>query len=305
MELVDNAEVLLCDPITATLQEATKNYPKARLFSDYTSFIKAQPEAVIIASPSALHKTQIVQALQAGVAVFAEKPVGINLAEAAEVVAAANESMSIFKVDYSYIYTEWARYLERNSDHLGQLMHIDMTFLNAYSPGSSWAFRKDLAGGGCLLDLGVHFIHLLHYLLKEELTVDKASLYQKQTRYTQAQEGVEDFAAISLSSTSCKSIQLKTAWNAHIGSGAEIRVEVIGELGRIQITNVDKSFESFALSHFRRTEKVAEHREEGDWQKGAVQDWMRKVALYEKANEEELKLTLSTASVLESAYASA
>src|SRR3712207_8371301 len=42
---------------------------------------------------------------------------------------------------------------------------LDLTFHNAYGPDAAWFYDKRAAGGGCVMDLGVHLVDLALWLL--------------------------------------------------------------------------------------------------------------------------------------------
>jgi predicted dehydrogenase len=46
------------------------------------------------------------------------------------------------------------------SGELGRVFAVDLVFHNAYGPDKPWFYDPELAGGGCVMDLGVHLVDL-------------------------------------------------------------------------------------------------------------------------------------------------
>jgi 1,5-anhydro-D-fructose reductase (1,5-anhydro-D-mannitol-forming) len=128
-----------------------------------------QVDAVYVATPVALHAPQSIAALKAAKHVLCEKPVGMNYAEASEMVRVAQESGKILGVSYyrrTYPKVQRARELIAQGV-IGQPVLAEANQHSA-SPahGSfrSWLLDPKLAGGGPLFDVASHRIDLLNYL---------------------------------------------------------------------------------------------------------------------------------------------
>lgn len=92
----------VCDP-SAAMVDATRSIAPGAMSTDtLEQLLDTGPDGVLIATPSALHAKQAVQTLDSGVAVFCQKPLGINAAEVASVVAAARRNDRLLGVDFSY-----------------------------------------------------------------------------------------------------------------------------------------------------------------------------------------------------------
>ena len=77
--------VAVADPAPEMIAEALAVAPGARAVADLDAMLALAPDGVVIATPSALHAEQSIRALDAGVAVFCQKPLGRDAAEAAAV----------------------------------------------------------------------------------------------------------------------------------------------------------------------------------------------------------------------------
>src|SRR3954447_17544970 len=88
----DVAEIVaITDPMEETFFAAAEHAPKARRFTNPNELfnIALDLDAIVIATPSAQHAEQCAAALNRGLAVFCQKPLGRNAAEVCEVIDAA------------------------------------------------------------------------------------------------------------------------------------------------------------------------------------------------------------------------
>ena len=128
-----------------------------------------QVDVVYVATPVALHAPQTIAALKAAKHVLCEKPVGMNYAEASEMVRVAQESGKILGVAYyrrTYPKVQRARELIAQGA-IGQPVLAEAN-QHSGSPAQgsfrSWLLDPKLAGGGPLYDVASHRIDLLNYL---------------------------------------------------------------------------------------------------------------------------------------------
>ena len=160
--------VCIADPSEECIREAEKLVKTCRHTTSFDEMI-ADPEvdAVVIATPSALHMQQAVNAFEAGKAVFCQKPLGRNAEEVRAVVEAAQRVNKLLGADFSYRYTAAFKEILPiiRSGELGKIFAVDLKFHNAYGPDKPWFYDMKLAGGGCVLDLGIHLIDLMLYAL--------------------------------------------------------------------------------------------------------------------------------------------
>jgi predicted dehydrogenase len=98
--------VAIADPSPDNAAEAAKLAPRARIVGSLDDLLGQGLDAVVIATPSALHAAQSIRALEAGAAVFCQKPVGRSAAEVQAVVDAARAADRLLGVDLSYRCTE-------------------------------------------------------------------------------------------------------------------------------------------------------------------------------------------------------
>jgi len=126
-------------------------------------------DAAIITTPNKYHEPAAVAALEAGHDILLEKPLAHTLESAERIAKVADETGQICMVGYYHRFLTVCEILKSyvDRDHLGEIRHIDATYVRRRGiPGhGSWYTSNEIAGGGVLLDIGVHTIDLLLYLL--------------------------------------------------------------------------------------------------------------------------------------------
>ena len=128
----------------------------------------ADPEirTVILAVPNNFHKPLSIQAMQAGKNVICEKPVMLNAAELEEVMAVAKETGRQFSVHQNRRWDKDFLIVKKiiEDGTIGKPFYIESRVQGSKGIPGDWRCVKE-AGGGMLLDWGVHLIDQLMYLV--------------------------------------------------------------------------------------------------------------------------------------------
>ena len=172
--VADECEIVaVCDVKPAALAKAKDmlGLPDDRLFTDYKELIDSGLcDAVDICTPNYLHCPIAKYALNAGLGVSIEKPVGMSYAEVKEVDELAREKGLPVFVCFSWRHKATLRYLKdlATEGEIGDLIHV---YINCIKDSAlwkgrrfEWRFDKEQAGTGVLCDLGSHMIDLLAWL---------------------------------------------------------------------------------------------------------------------------------------------
>ncbi|MFL5926971.1 MAG: Gfo/Idh/MocA family protein [Gaiellaceae bacterium] len=222
-------------------------------------------DGIVIATPSALHAEQAIAAFERGLAVFCQKPLARTADEARRVVAAARSADRLLAVDLSYRHVrafQAAREVVRSGD-LGEIVAAELVFHNAYGPDKAWFRDPSLAGGGCLIDLGIHLVDLALWTLGD-LAVDDVRL---------AGAPVEDYASARLGP-----VAIACSWNLHAGADAVIAARFHGRDGGAEVTNVGGSFYDFRCDRLRGTRREPLVDARDDWMGRAAVVWAERLA---------------------------
>ncbi|MGR3570876.1 Gfo/Idh/MocA family protein [Brevirhabdus sp.] len=271
----------LADSDAQVLALSAAAHPLAAQGSTLDDLLALQPEGVVIATPSALHAAQTIAALDAGVAVFCQKPLGRNAAETAAAVEAAQRADRLLMTDLSYRYTAAVRAVadEIRSGRLGEVQAVDLTFHNAYGPDKPWFRDRALAGGGCVIDLGVHLVDLALWLLGWPAVRCTASHLRAGGRaLAEDAAAVEDFAFATLETRAGVPLRLACSWNLPAGCDAVIGVDVYGTGGGVAVRNVGGSFYDFEAYRFDGCDRHRMSAPPDDWGARAALDWAGRLA---------------------------
>jgi predicted dehydrogenase len=157
-------------------------------FTDYHKLLKEPTiDAVIIALPTHLHASCAISAAEQGKHVFLEKPIAGNLEEGNKILSVARKNNVKLMVGYPSRFD--SSYLDikkkMESGVLGDIQTAHAVniasgpFLhradrNIPLPVPEWWFKKELTGGGALMDLGSHMINLTRWYFGE---VNNAKAY--------------------------------------------------------------------------------------------------------------------------------
>jgi len=153
--------VALCDVNEERVKAlaAEKNVPQT--FTDYQTMLNTvKPDITVIATPNIFHKPMALAALQAGSNVLCEKPLALSHADAKEMMDLAAANGLTLTVGSHYRWSDAIRAAKAQADagFFGEIYAVRTVWHRRSGiPGyGSWFTRKELAGGGSLLDIGIH-----------------------------------------------------------------------------------------------------------------------------------------------------
>ncbi|WP_420140098.1 Gfo/Idh/MocA family protein [Sphingomonas sp.] len=304
----DAIEVIaISDPSEEMTREAIARAPAARIVPSLEALLALRPDGVVIATPSALHAEQSIQALAAGVAVFCQKPLGRNAGEVAAVVDAARRADRLLGVDLSYRFTAGMQRIVEliRSGELGEIFAIDLTFHNAYGPGKDWFFDRAASGGGCVIDLGVHLVDLALWAMDFPALAGPVQATLLQHARPLPEGAVEDYATASFqlaSGASGASVRLACSWNLHAGQEAEIGAIFYGTNGAAALRNVNGSFYDFTAERHRGTQRELLVGPPDAWGGRAAANWAVQLAAGSRFDPESARL-IESARILDAIYA--
>ncbi len=267
--------------------EGLKLSPHAALFSSFDELLRHDLDGVVIATPNRFHAEQAVAALEQGLAVFCQKPLGRNAFETRRIVETARAADCLLGVDLSYGAIPAMQTINKlvESGALGKIFAVDAKFHNGYGPDKSWFYDYSTSGGGCVLDLGVHLLDLaLRPLGFPHISRVQSSLFAGGESLQKGAQQVEDYAVATIETAHHTVVNLSCCWNLSIGREAEISVAFYGTHGGAALRNVGGSFYDFVAERFNRTEtETVSRAEDSNWQWGGVAtlDWVNRVAAEE------------------------
>jgi predicted dehydrogenase len=277
----------IADPSPECAGEAAQLAPDAVIVPDLAAMLELGLDGAVIATPSALHAEQSIQMLQSGAAVFCQKPLGRTAGETKAVVDAARASGRLLGVDFSYRFTEGMRKIAElvSSGSLGRVHAVDLTFHNAYGPDKPWFYDPAMAGGGCVMDLGVHLVDLALWTLDFPRVTSVSSYLLSGGEPLQGQGRVEDFAVASLELEGGAIVRLACSWRLNAGQDAIISAAFYGSEGGAMLRNEGGSFYDFTAELYRGTSRETLAGPPEEWGGRAAADWARRLAAGEGFDE--------------------
>jgi predicted dehydrogenase len=219
-------------------------------------------DAVGVAVPNRFHAPVALAALERGLHVLCEKPLARTGAEAEVLVEAARRQNRVLQVIFNHRERGDVQVLRQcvEDGMLGSVYYAKAYWMRRRGIPGRWFVRKDLAGGGPLIDLGVHVLDMaLHVLGEPEALSVSATTYAELgsrgrgfwTPQQSTVDGgfeVEDLATAFLRLRGGGTLLLEVSWASH-GSyqddygltlygtegGAEIRVRNYGTQDTLRI----------------------------------------------------------------------
>lgn len=153
-------------------QEAARKFGIARAYGSYAELL-ADPEieAVYNPLPNNLHVPWSIKAMEAGKHVLCEKPIGLNMVEAQQLLAARDRTgMKCGEAFMIRSHPQWLRARELvRSGKIGELRSVIASF--SYFDREMHSIHNNAdGGGGALLDIGCYPINTSRFIFGEEPT---------------------------------------------------------------------------------------------------------------------------------------
>lgn len=306
LELEAVEAAALFDPSEESLAAAKEQAPEAAVASTFEKLLEQDLDGVVIATPSALHARQTIEALERGLAVFCQKPLARTLQETEDVIEAARSADRLLMTDLSYRYIRGVERMREliGSGELGTVYAADLTFHNAYGPNKPWFFDYRQSGGGCLIDLGTHLVDLAVQLLgPKPLRRLDCQMFRDGRRLPSPIEDVEDFATVNWEHDDGSTVRMACSWNLSAGRDAVIEAVFYGTQGAVALKNENGSFFDFTVERCSGTHReLLDEPDRGwSWGGGAIRDFARRVQAGSRFDDD-CESLLSVASILDRSY---
>lgn len=238
-------------------------------------------DGVVISTPNAVHAEQSITALERGVAVFCQHPIGRTAMETRRVVDAARANDRLLCSDLAYRFTSSVggiREIVRRGE-LGDIFAVDVTFHTPIAPDRHWFQDVAISGDGCVLDLGSHVLDLALWTLDyPALRSATSRIYGAGKPLRWPYEEVEDYAVARLDLETGACVQLTCAWDRPSGHQAVIAASFHGTSGLASFQNVHGSYYEFVAEHYFGSSREALAEPDTDWAGRGAVDWARRLA---------------------------
>ena len=149
------------------LHSVADKFNISKRYSDYTELLKNNDaDAVIIAAPTHLHKQIAIDCLNAGKDVLVEKPLARNSIEGEEIIECAKRNNKKLMVGMNLRYRPDSMLIRTLIDagEIGVPYYIKCGWIRKQSSTERWFSKREEAGGGVILDLGINLMDLALWL---------------------------------------------------------------------------------------------------------------------------------------------
>lgn len=245
----------IADPASDVRTAFAARYDVSATYDGYEEMLAAENLDIVVAVPNAIHAEPSIAALEAGATVLCEKPLADSLENAERIADAETDAPGTVIVGFMRAFEPpavTAREMVADGE-LGDVYEIDLE--NVRRRGvpriGSWFTRAGGAGGGALLDIGVHVLHLglfgLGFPAVEAVSATAGTHFGDRSEYTylrmrggdpleDPEFSVED-SVRALIRTADATIHLRCAWA--INGEPTRRVRVFGDRAGVEFAPGD------------------------------------------------------------------
>jgi predicted dehydrogenase len=219
-----------------TARAFAERYAIPRVTTDWEA-LAADPEveAAVVATPNALHAPQTIALLRNGKHVMVEKPMATSVAECDGMIAATRTAGAVLMVAHCWRFRDEVIAMRDRiaAGELGDIVKTRGYGVHAGWGPSGWFTDPSLAGGGALVDMGVHAIDTARFLLGDPAPGRVCAAIG--TRYAEGRYTVDDDGVVLITwDNGINSIVESGWWQPHLG-GLEADTEVYGTRGYARI----------------------------------------------------------------------
>ena len=170
--------VALCDPFVESIQTLAKEFtavkkPVPPSESDLQKFLESfELDAVLIATPHAMHHDHTVAALEAGLDVLLEKPMVVNTREALSLMETRDRTGKTLVISFQGSLSPLIRLASDGIKRglYGDLLSVSATVWQNWGPNTAGTWRQEpaLSGGGFIFDTGAHMLNTVADLVNQD-----------------------------------------------------------------------------------------------------------------------------------------
>ncbi len=226
----------LCDMDEKRLARVATELAVAHTFTDaQTMFDSEAVDLAVIATPNFTHHPLTMAALRAGLHVLCEKPLAMNAAEAREMVEAATRHKRKLAIHFNHRMGPQAWTIAQfvRGGHLGEPSFARAIWHRRRGiPGgaSGWFRTQRTAGGGCLIDLGVHILDQVLFAFDYPRVLAVTGQTVNHFGATDAPTGmdVEDMVTAYLRCANGLTVSLEVSWACHHEHPEQVHIALYG-----------------------------------------------------------------------------
>ena len=164
-----NLEVIaLCDKNLSGIDQIDS---KIKLHTNYLDLLKEDLDVVFVCMTNDIAPEVTIKSLESGRPVFCEKPPGRTVKDIVEVIKAEKQTKLKLKYGFNHRYHESVILAKKKIDsgEYGDIININGVYGKSriVSFEGGWRSKREVAGGGILLDQGIHMLDLMRFFVGE------------------------------------------------------------------------------------------------------------------------------------------
>jgi predicted dehydrogenase len=241
----------ICSRRESSVEKRKQDWHIEKGYTSYQELLKdPEIDAVDIVAPNNLHAPVSIAALDAGKHVFCEKPPALNAREAAEMMRCAQRNKRILMYGFMFRFSEKMRMVREfiQKGLVGEIYYIKAGVIRRHGNPGGWFTSREMAGGGALMDVGVHLIDLALFLVGDP---EPASAFGRTFQGIGKRQNikwrrpgwvsvmpeeypseVEDMAVAMINFVNGSCLSLETSFSSHIKDDM-MYLEILGSKGGI------------------------------------------------------------------------
>ncbi|MBB6675098.1 Gfo/Idh/MocA family protein [Cohnella nanjingensis] len=314
-----NAEIkYFCDIRLERAEQAVEKYGVGQAVADYRTVLNdPEIEAVSVCTPNDVHASISIDCLRAGKHVLCEKPAARTYDEALEMQKVQHETGKVLNIGVVNRFNTGVNKIKKliADGELGELYHVYVSFRAHRSiPGLGGAFTtKAIAGGGALIDWGVHFLDIVMYCSGDPRpktvsgqAYSKLGVEMEKYAYVDMWAGppdyngtydVDDFVT-ALIRTEGPGITVNGAWAQNIGE-SEMYIDFLGDKAGIRL-QYGADFKVYSSKDGSLTETVHKFKNDNHFQQ-EIDSFLRGIRSGEKLPSH-IDTVILTSQILQAIY---
>ena len=254
--------VALADLDSNRLSAKGQEFGITALYTDPMKMLAEEKlDIVSIATPNKFHKPLTLAAFKAGAHVLCEKPMAMDAREAKSMLDASKKANKRLMINFSYRFNAQSYALKKTVDSgiLGDIYYARTLWNRRRGlPGfGGWFGQKALAGGGPLIDLGVHRLDLALWLMNyPKPTWVMGNTYDpiasRLAKIEKKAFDVEDFASAMIKFENGASLALEASWASNTKKQEEMETRLLGTDAGLVQKNVGEGYDFEAEFYVER-----------------------------------------------------
>jgi predicted dehydrogenase len=225
----------ICDNDLPKARSLAERFEVPSAYDDIEELLSStELDAVVICTPNHLHEGHVLAALGAGLHVLVERPLALNTASAQRIIRVAERKDRVVMVGMNHRYRADVQ-IVRSFVQTGELGEVESVrgSWHVFRPSRAqlgWRLRRDLAGGGAMLDLGLSILDLGLWLAGNPKPVRVSATLDRPGRERATEQAGSAFVVCEGGG----SIFVDVTWH-HLGEGERFGMGLRGSKGTASI----------------------------------------------------------------------